>query len=325
METFQLSKNTTTWPATGAVSRTSTAPYGALVVNESVYTAHYQAPLPLKLGQAANVITRSELSRDQLAKWTYHYKESVDSKGDTNNGMYRSTSLSAKADSLWLWQPSTDKPQSWFSEPWTKASFDGYIYFGLYEWDHTTSSAKSRVARVCHTESDPPNDNNFASFVKMDIECAGGDYKIQAKRMTAVVAGANGRFYAAFTTDDAKASTPGALLCSFTYTAEPHGVDFEMGGKIDTRINQHFLFSPYSGKNFSCTRTASDARALVYVNPKAQTSDRKGTASSTTVLLELLGTGTPLAPICPVYLPHFRLYEVVSLHMCVLPYKYCKI
>ena len=24
------------------------------------------------------------------------------------------------------------------------------------------------------------------------------------------------------------------------------------------------------------------------------------------------------------FLPHFRLYEVVSLHMCVLPYKYRK-
>ena len=31
------------------------------------------------------------------------------------------------------------------------------------------------------------------------------------------------------------------------------------------------------------------------------------------------------APICPTFLPHFRLYGVVSLHMCVLPYKYRKI
>ena len=27
----------------------------------------------------------------------------------------------------------------------------------------------------------------------------------------------------------------------------------------------------------------------------------------------------------PIFLPHFRLYEVVSLHVCVLPYKYRKI
>ena len=27
-------------------------------------------------------------------------------------------------------------------------------------------------------------------------------------------------------------------------------------------------------------------------------------------------------PLFPMFLPHFRLYEVVSLHMCVLPYKY---
>ena len=35
---------------------------------------------------------------------------------------------------------------------------------------------------------------------------------------------------------------------------------------------------------------------------------------------------TRLCPtIFPIFLPHFRLYEVVSLHMCVLPYKYRKI
>ena len=28
---------------------------------------------------------------------------------------------------------------------------------------------------------------------------------------------------------------------------------------------------------------------------------------------------------CPVFLPMFRLYQVFPLHMCVLPYKYCKI
>ena len=28
---------------------------------------------------------------------------------------------------------------------------------------------------------------------------------------------------------------------------------------------------------------------------------------------------------CPIFVPHFRLYEVVSLHVCVLPYKYFKI
>ena len=27
----------------------------------------------------------------------------------------------------------------------------------------------------------------------------------------------------------------------------------------------------------------------------------------------------------PIFLPHFRLYEVVSLHMSILPYKYRKI
>ena len=30
-------------------------------------------------------------------------------------------------------------------------------------------------------------------------------------------------------------------------------------------------------------------------------------------------------PIFPIFLPHFRLYEVVSLHMCVLPYRCRKI
>ena len=27
----------------------------------------------------------------------------------------------------------------------------------------------------------------------------------------------------------------------------------------------------------------------------------------------------------PIFLPHFRLYEVMLLHMCVLPYKFRKI
>ena len=33
----------------------------------------------------------------------------------------------------------------------------------------------------------------------------------------------------------------------------------------------------------------------------------------------------PISPIFPIVLPHFRLYEVVSLHMCFLPFKYRKI
>ena len=34
------------------------------------------------------------------------------------------------------------------------------------------------------------------------------------------------------------------------------------------------------------------------------------------------GYGAFFPPISPMSLPHFRLYEVVSLHMCALPYKY---
>ena len=33
----------------------------------------------------------------------------------------------------------------------------------------------------------------------------------------------------------------------------------------------------------------------------------------------------PSSPIFPIFLPHCRLYEVVSLRMCVIPYKYRKI
>ena len=32
--------------------------------------------------------------------------------------------------------------------------------------------------------------------------------------------------------------------------------------------------------------------------------------------------GAVVAPVFPVSIPHFRLYKVVSLYMCVLPYKY---
>ena len=38
------------------------------------------------------------------------------------------------------------------------------------------------------------------------------------------------------------------------------------------------------------------------------------------VFLFLYGAFVP--PIFTSFLPHFRLYGVVSLHMCVLPYKY---
>ena len=31
-----------------------------------------------------------------------------------------------------------------------------------------------------------------------------------------------------------------------------------------------------------------------------------------------------VTPICPIFLPLFRLYGVFSLHVCVFPYKYCK-
>ena len=34
------------------------------------------------------------------------------------------------------------------------------------------------------------------------------------------------------------------------------------------------------------------------------------------------GVPSLCTPICPISLPHFRLYEVVSFHMCVLPYRY---
>ena len=286
-------KSAAQWASTGVITRTEAAHGGAIVVGGgSVYTAHHQVPLPLDQAPGANVVTRSELGpNNALAKWTYSYKESASSAGATNNGLFRSTSLSADTDSLWLWQPARGKPSMWFSSPWTKAAFDGYVYFGLYEWDHRVSAPKSRVARVCHKESEPPSDNNFASFVKMDIGCTGGDRKIHASQMTAVVDGGGGQFYAAFTTDGqtSAGAVRGAVVCAFAYGSQPHGVDFEMGGKIDTGINKKSFFGKFSGKDFSCTRSKADAGSLVYVNPKAQTSDRTGVAASTDVLLQLLG------------------------------------
>ena len=40
---------------------------------------------------------------------------------------------------------------------------------------------------------------------------------------------------------------------------------------------------------------------------------------------DIMQEGTkPMSPIFPIFLPRFCLYGVVSLHMCVCPYKYCK-
>lgn len=313
------------WVATGVVARTPSASYGVLIRGGSVYAARNQVKVPTEPKSAANVISRSLLA--DTAGWVYHYDEIGSSSGggggggsgaSTNNGLHRSTSIDEDVDRPWLEQPSplssspsgseTDPTTTTFTSPWSKTPSDGYIYFGLAEYDPSSKSIKSRIARVCEKESAPPDGNNFASFLKMEVSCNGGVYALETSRITSAIAGKGigeggsgggqgttaGVVYLAFQTAASKSATsdaPGAVVCAFGYAAEPHGIDYEMNGLVDVELNQNSFFSKVSGKPFSCERSADDARTLVYVNPEQQADGYSGKAHSTDVVLESVGAG----------------------------------
>ena len=131
------------------------------------------------------------------------------------------------------------RPATIFTDPWTKSPADGYVYFGVAEFDPSSNQIKSRVARVCHDESEPPDTNNFASFLKMEVTCNGGVYNLDADQITAVAAGVGGTtpVYLAFATSSTLAAAgttnaPGAVVCAFEYDSQPYGIDYEMNGMV---------------------------------------------------------------------------------------------
>ena len=296
------------------VPRTAAASYGVLVRGNNVYAARNQVELPTDAKTAANVISLSLLN--ETTRWTYHYNEGVASKGgggSTHNGLHRSTSIDEDIDRPWLEQPlagaasasASSHLATRFTKPWTKSPSDGFVYFGVSEYDSVSKATKSRIARVCEGESAPPDANNFASFLKMEVSCSGGVYELDASQLTTATAGKGSAsagdgdaepsvVYLAFQTTAGGAGAsdaPGAVVCSFPYAATPYGIDYEMTGLIDLELNQKSFFSKVSGDPFSCTRSADDARTLVYVNPEQQAAGYKGRAHSTAVLLESAGAG----------------------------------
>jgi hypothetical protein len=201
MDTLKLAdEDEVGWTASGVVPRSADASYGILVVPGestegggtvgSIYSAHNQVSLPTDSKTAANVIARSELN--DVTTWDYHYRENADSDGTTSNGLHRSSSIDVDVDPPWLEQPdptAPDQPATTFTSPWTKSPADGYVYFGLSEFEPESKTIKSRLARVCKEESAPPDTNNFASFLKMEVTCNGGTYNLDADQITAAVAG----------------------------------------------------------------------------------------------------------------------------------------
>lgn len=290
------------WVASGAVPRTPTASYGVLVQGRGMYAAGHQVPLPTDARTAANVISLSML--DDTDSWSYRYREASGTVGSTDNGLHRSTSIDVDIDRPWLEQPEDPSSaaamhqKSTFTKPWSKEPSDGYVYFGVSEYDPGSKSVKSRIARVCGEESAPPDANNFASFLKMEVSCGGGIFELDAIQITAQANAAaaagngNARLYLAFQTAESLASSsdrPGAIVCAFDYAAKPYGVDYEMNGLVDIELNQKSFFSKVSGDPFTCTRSADDARTLVYVNPEQHADGYKGKAHSADVVLESVG------------------------------------
>eukprot|EP00039_Didymoeca_costata_P014702 m.240281 g.240281 ORF g.240281 m.240281 type:complete len:1542 (+) comp16076_c0_seq7:1477-6102(+) len=275
-----------TWFASGAVARSSMASYGYLVVNNSLYTAHHQDARSLRT-DSANIISLSKI--EDTSSWTYNYTEK------NENGLYRSTNTDGK----WLSQPSSNnKVKTVFTKPWTKPHLDEFVYFGLWEYDTESKTQQARVARVCRNEDTPPEKNHFSSFLKIDVACKGGIYSFDATQLTssATVAQSIGEsdpgnsvFYLAFRTPDISTGAKGAVICAFTYETQPGGVDYEMGGKIDAKLNVYSFFNPVSGKKFSCNRTAEDARVLTYVNPNEQEAGYTGKLESEDIALEIPG------------------------------------
>ena len=82
---------------------------------------------------------------------------------------------------------------------------------------------------------------------------------------------------------------------------------------------------PNSSHNFISFNSISNI--LRYFNEKPPHNNMKCCSRSTWRLrgCNSLRTRVRLCPIFLLFLPHFRLYGVVSLHRCVLPYKYRRI
>ena len=267
------------WIATGVIPRTEAGGYGLLVANGSVYSARYQSALPGRDSSDANVITRSELSATD--DWTYRYNELSSSSNNENNGLYRSVNLRSRSFGTWLAQPGADSHQTVFTKPWTKAPSDPYVYFGLYEY--AQGSYYSRIARVCKEEgSTVPTRNNFNTFLKMEISCdwnrlVSRGYSVSKLTASASGAGSSPWLYMAFSSPGGE----GSAICAFSYAASPGGIDYEMGGMIDTEITDTFFWS--GAARFSCDRTADDAEEVFYVHPENQEEGFDGEADSTRV------------------------------------------
>ena len=279
------------WIATGVIPRTEAGGYGLLVANGSVYSARYQSALPGRDSSDANVITRSELSATD--DWTYRYNELSSSSSNDNNGLYRSVNLRSRSTGTWLAQPGADSRHTVFTVPWTKGPTDPYVYFGLYE--HAQGSYYSRIARVCKEEgSTVPTRNTFNTFLKMEVSCdwnglVSRGYSVSKLTASASGTGSSPWLYMAFSAPGGE----GSAICAFSYAASPGGIDYEMGGKIDTEVTNTFLWT--GAVRFSCDRTRNDAEELFYVHPENQDVGFDGEADSTRVTWAQDGSSAEVA------------------------------
>eukprot|EP00041_Stephanoeca_diplocostata_P035384 m.1247026 g.1247026 ORF g.1247026 m.1247026 type:complete len:1791 (-) comp24689_c0_seq2:25-5397(-) len=286
------------WFATGAIPRTSSAAYGMLVANGSLFSAHFQVPVPNDGGAAANVITRSLLTATDDGAWNYQYSEPVQTSGTLNNGLYRSTRIQPLAIP-WLIQPGAAETTT-FTTPWTKNADDPYVYVGVFQaTGNAASQRQSYVARVCKNEASATDFNHFNSFLRMESSCTlPGSSSFSVDQITAAATNDNSSsslVYMAYTSN-AQDAAVGSAICIFSYTSEPYGIDFEMAGYINYGIASS-PFSSVSGQPFSCMRSATDGRFLYAVSPDSQdpSSGREGQARSTRVAWMAAGANTSIA------------------------------
>eukprot|EP00038_Savillea_parva_P008036 m.174227 g.174227 ORF g.174227 m.174227 type:complete len:1619 (+) comp13802_c0_seq1:40-4896(+) len=272
------------WLATGVVPRSASASYGLLAADGSVYSGHYQLDVPGSSNVDANLVSRSLLS--DTTNWDYRYTH----QGTTaNNGLYRSTPV-PPSRSEWLQQPGTAHRQALFTTPWMRNATDPYVYFGITE-PVGTSNWASRIARVCRTESATPDGNHFNSFLLMDLDCGWSTNVSKTYSVGELVTAASGSdwMYASFTTPGS-----GTQICAFSYSQQPAGINYEMGGRINSVVANSLESLLGIDPTFDCNRSSAVARQLYYVSPTNTPTNHSGKAQSPGVMWAIDGANNSI-------------------------------